>query len=84
MMVSNDQIGGTHLNRVTALVRDSSHRAHCSWGKHDLVVVDQGVFVDGTKDVTACDVVADLEVGGVEVPLDFTVKRLRVDTTCST
>lgn len=47
------------------------------------MVIDEGVLVGGTEDVTARDVVADLELGRVEVPGNASVKSLGVDTTWS-
>jgi hypothetical protein len=32
------------------------------------MVVDEGVFVNGTENVTTRDMVSDLELGWVEVP----------------
>jgi hypothetical protein len=46
------------------------------------VVVDERVFVYGTENVTTGNVVSDLELSGVEVPRDTSVKSLGVDTTC--
>jgi len=45
------------------------------------VVVNEGVFVDGTEDVTTRDMVSDLELSRVEVPRNSSIKSLRVDTT---
>jgi hypothetical protein len=45
------------------------------------VVVDERVFIDGTKDVTADDVVADFVGCRVKVPLDISVEGLGVDST---
>lgn len=44
------------------------------------MVVDERVFVHATENVTARDVVADLELGGVEVPSFFSAERFGVDT----
>ena len=46
------------------------------------MVVDQRVLVDGTENITTGNVISDLELGGVKVPLDASVKSLGVDTTC--
>jgi hypothetical protein len=46
------------------------------------VIVDKRVFVDGTKDVTTDNVIADREGCRVKVPLEFSIQGLGVDTTC--
>jgi hypothetical protein len=71
------------LDRVRALFGDSGYRTHRSRRKHNLVVVDQRVFIDATEDVSSGNVVSDLELRRVEVPLDLSVKRLGVDTSCT-
>lgn len=58
----------THVNSVRTLLHNASDCSHRPWPEHDLVVVDQGVFVDGTEDVTSGDVVADLVFAWVEIP----------------
>lgn len=45
------------------------------------MIIDERVFEYASKDVTARDVVADLELGRVEVPLDLAGESLGVDTT---
>jgi hypothetical protein len=45
------------------------------------VVIDERVFEHASENITARDVVADLELGRVEVPLDLAGKSLGVDTT---
>lgn len=57
-------------------MRDGTHAAR---GHHDLVVHDDRVLVHLAKDVASGDVVADLEVDGVKVPLDRAVQRGGVD-----
>ena len=44
------------------------------------MVVNEGVFVDGTEDITTRDMVSDLELSRVEVPRNSSIKSLRVDT----
>ena len=50
-----------------------------AWGYADLVV-DENVLEHGTDDVTASHVIADLNAGGLEVPLLVTVKSGHVNT----
>ena len=45
------------------------------------MVVHERVLVHATEDVTAGDVVADLERRRVEVPVDVSVEGLGVDST---
>jgi hypothetical protein len=47
------------------------------------VVIDERVFVNTAENVTARDVVADLELGGVEIPSLFSAERFGVDTAYS-
>lgn len=68
------------IDSVAAGLGDSGDGTACSWGKEDLVVVEKGVLVDGTEDITTSYVVADLEVAGLEVPLLGAVQGRDVDT----
>lgn len=77
---SGAKSSNTHVHGVRALLSDARDGTHSSWGKHDLVVVHKRVLVDRAKDVTASNVVADAELGGVEVPLDVAGEGLCVDT----
>lgn len=47
----------------------------------DLVVVHQAVLENGTPDVTTGDVIADLVLAGLEVPLLLTIQGVNRDTT---
>ena len=47
------------------------------------MVVDQRVFIHTAENVTARDMVADLELCGIKVPAEFTVEGLGVDTACN-
>jgi len=51
----------THVDSVGSLLSDSSDRSHSSRVEHDLVVVDERVLVDSSKDVSTGDVVSDLQ-----------------------
>lgn len=72
---------GAHLDGVGSLLGDPSDGTHSSWGKHDLVVVDERVFVYATEDISTGNVVPYSEAGGIEVPLDVSVEGFGVDTT---
>jgi hypothetical protein len=58
----------TYVDSVGSLFDYVGDGTHSPRGKHDLVVIDKRVLVDGTEDITTGDVVADLELGGVKVP----------------
>lgn len=73
--------GFTHVDRVGSLLGDSSDGTHSSRRKHNLVVVDERVFVDTTEDITTGNVVSDSELSRLEVPGDVSVKGFSVDTT---
>lgn len=70
-----------YVDSVRSLLDNVGDRSHRPWRQHDLVVVDERVFVNRTKDITTRNVVSDLELGGVEVPRDASVESLGVDTT---
>lgn len=57
------------------------HSSHSSRVHHDVVVRDDGVLVDLSENVSSGNVVPDFEVDGVEVPLDRSIQRSRVDST---
>jgi hypothetical protein len=65
--------------RVASLLRDARNGALCAGRKHDLVVVEETVLENGSKDVTASDVVADLELARGKVPLLLAVQSRQVD-----
>lgn len=59
----------THIYSITPFFSNTSDCSKCSWGKHNPVVVDQRVLIDTTKDIASRNVIADLEVNRVKVPL---------------
>jgi hypothetical protein len=71
-----------HIDSVRALLDNVGDGTHSPGWQHDLVVVNERIFVDRTEDVSTGNVVSDLELGGVEVPRDASVESLGVDTTC--
>lgn len=68
------------VDAVGALLGDVGDGSACARGKHDLVGVDERVLVDVAVDVAARDVVSDLEVDGVKVPLDGAIQGLGIDS----
>lgn len=50
-------------------------------GQKDLVVVHQAVLEHGTPNVSSSNVVADLEVDRLEIPLLLTIQRIDANTT---
>lgn len=47
------------------------------------MVIHQRVFVDATEDITASNVVSDIEVSRVKVPFNLSAEGFGVDTTCT-
>lgn len=69
------------VDGVLSSLCDTGDGTASSGRKKDLVVVEQRVFPDGTENVTTSDVVADLVLGGLELPLSLAVQGRHVDTT---
>ena len=65
---------------VAALVCKTCDGAASARREQDLVVVEQAVLPDRSKNVAASDVVADFVLAGGEVPLPLTVKGRYRDT----
>jgi hypothetical protein len=68
------------VDGVASSLGDTGDGTASSGRKKDLVVVEQRVLPDGTENVTTGDVVANLVLGGLEVPLSLTVQGGHVDT----
>jgi hypothetical protein len=68
------------INSVASFVGDAGNGTLGAGWEQDLVLAEKTVLENGTEDVAAGDVVADLELAGCEVPLLLTVERGQVDT----
>lgn len=64
----------THVDSVGSLLGESSDSSHGSRVEHDLVVINQRVLIDPTKDVSAGDVIADLRGPQIAHTCDLLVR----------
>lgn len=69
------------INGVAASLGNPGDGTACSGGKKNFVLVEKRVLPDDTEDITASDVVADLVLGRLEIPLLGSVKGWNIDTT---
>lgn len=69
------------LHRVATLGGDAGNSTPSAGRQEDFVVVDQAVLEDGTPNVSTRDMIADLEVDGLEVPLLLAIESIDPNTT---
>lgn len=69
------------VDSVAALLGDAGDGSLGTGWEQDLVLAEETVLKDNTKNVAAGDVVADLELARCEVPLLLAVESGQVDTT---
>ena len=62
------------FDSVAALLRESGDLALCARRQQDLVLAEERVLEHGTEDITTGDLVADLQLRGLEVPLLLAVE----------
>ena len=72
--------GGTHIDGVRTLFDNVGDGTHSSRGHHNLVISNDGVFVDFSKDVSSGNVISDFEIDGIEIPLEFSIESGSVDS----
>ena len=63
------RIRRTHINRVTSFLGDVGDRTQRARGKHNLVAIDERVFINAAEYVSPGDMVSNLEIEGGEIPL---------------
>jgi hypothetical protein len=69
------------VDSVASLLGDAGDGTLGAGREQNLVLVEETVLKDSTKDITTSDVVADLERAGCKVPLLLAVEGGQIDTT---
>ena len=68
------------INSIASLLCNPRDRTACPRRKQNLMVAEQGVFVDATEKVTTGDVVTHFLVGALEVPFSCAVEGRHINT----